>query len=185
MPKKSKTPPRKPKPLYRRKPPRSRNLQVARPSRESSDESREPGNPKTPGRESKDEGREPKAGINVPSTLDPRSSSAVLHPHILAPAHFELREDGSIQRIKGSATVPVAPFGVTPKGTSEDVSGETPNTAGATPALPQLIFSSDNPFLRLYHGNCLELLDAIAAKYSEGRFDAIFADPPYFLPAGP
>ncbi|MGA2028787.1 MAG: site-specific DNA-methyltransferase, partial [Verrucomicrobiota bacterium] len=36
----------------------------------------------------------------------------------------------------------------------------------------------------LYHGNCLELLDAIAAKYPEGRFDAIFADPPYFLSNG-
>jgi site-specific DNA-methyltransferase (adenine-specific) len=35
--------------------------------------------------------------------------------------------------------------------------------------------------LWLYHGNCL---DAIAAKYPEGRFDAIFADPPYFLSNG-
>ena len=49
---------------------------------------------------------------------------------------------------------------------------------------PSLIFQSDNPFIRLYHGNCLELLDAIAAKYPEGRFDAIFADPPYFLSNG-
>jgi site-specific DNA-methyltransferase (adenine-specific) len=50
--------------------------------------------------------------------------------------------------------------------------------------VPQLAFSSDNPFIRLYHGNCLELLEAIAAKYPEGRFDAIFADPPYFLSNG-
>ena len=49
---------------------------------------------------------------------------------------------------------------------------------------PSLIYTSDNPFIRLYHGNCLELLDAIAAKYPEGRFDAIFADPPYFLSNG-
>ena len=67
---------------------------------------------------------------------------------------------------------------------SKDVSRGTPDTAGATPALPRLIFSSDNPFIRLYHGNCLELLDAIAAKHPEGRFDAIFADPPYFLSNG-
>jgi site-specific DNA-methyltransferase (adenine-specific) len=40
------------------------------------------------------------------------------------------------------------------------------------------------PFIRLYHGNSLELLDAIAAKYPEGRFDCIFADPPYFLSNG-
>ena len=118
------------------------------------------------------------------------------HAHLVPPAHFALREDGSIQKIKGSATVPVASFGVppnemvgtasgvTPNGTSEDVSGETPNTAGGTPALPRLIFSSDSPFLRLYHGNSLELLDAIAAKYPDGRFDAIFADPPYFLSNG-
>jgi site-specific DNA-methyltransferase (adenine-specific) len=39
-------------------------------------------------------------------------------------------------------------------------------------------------FVLLYHGNCLELLDAIADKYPEGRFDAIFADPPYFLSNG-
>ena len=50
--------------------------------------------------------------------------------------------------------------------------------------IPTLIYSSDTPFLRLYHGNCLELLDAIAAKYPAGRFDAIFADPPYFLSNG-
>ncbi len=49
---------------------------------------------------------------------------------------------------------------------------------------PNLIFTSDSPFIRLYHGNCLELLDAIAAKYPDGRFDAIFADPPYFLSNG-
>ena len=66
----------------------------------------------------------------------------------------------------------------------EDVSGATPDTAGGTPALPRLIFTSDNPFVRLYHGNSLELLDAIAARYPEGRFDAIFADPPYFLSNG-
>ncbi|MGD0253887.1 MAG: site-specific DNA-methyltransferase [Verrucomicrobiota bacterium] len=51
-------------------------------------------------------------------------------------------------------------------------------------SVPRLIFSSDTPFLRLYHGNSLELLDAIAAKYPDGRFDAIFADPPYFLSNG-
>ncbi|HWD91357.1 MAG TPA: site-specific DNA-methyltransferase, partial [Verrucomicrobiae bacterium] len=46
------------------------------------------------------------------------------------------------------------------------------------------MYSSDAPFVRLYHGNSLELLDAIAAKYPEGRFDCIFADPPYFLSNG-
>lgn len=36
----------------------------------------------------------------------------------------------------------------------------------------------------IYHGNCLEVLDAIFAQYPEGRFDCIFADPPYFLSNG-
>ncbi|HET7624466.1 MAG TPA: site-specific DNA-methyltransferase, partial [Verrucomicrobiae bacterium] len=36
----------------------------------------------------------------------------------------------------------------------------------------------------LYQNNCLAVLDAIAAKYPEGRFDMIFADPPYFLSNG-
>ena len=48
--------------------------------------------------------------------------------------------------------------------------------------MPRLIFSSEK--IWLYCGNCLELLDAIAAKYPDGRFDAIFADPPYFLSNG-
>jgi site-specific DNA-methyltransferase (adenine-specific) len=51
-------------------------------------------------------------------------------------------------------------------------------------SVPKLIFTSDNPFIRLYQGNSLELLDAIATKYPDGRFDAIFADPPYFLSNG-
>jgi site-specific DNA-methyltransferase (adenine-specific) len=50
--------------------------------------------------------------------------------------------------------------------------------------MPRLAFSDPARGIWLYHGNCLELLDAIAAKYPEGRFDAIFADPPYFLSNG-
>ena len=36
----------------------------------------------------------------------------------------------------------------------------------------------------LYQGDCLEVLDAIAAKHPAGCFDCIFADPPYFLSNG-
>ena len=82
----------------------------------------------------------------------------------LASAPFTLREDGAIIN-SGTGVPPVSP--PTPKLTT-----------------PQLIYSSDTPFIRLYQGNCLELLDAIAAKYPEGRFDCIFADPPYFLSNG-
>jgi site-specific DNA-methyltransferase (adenine-specific) len=99
---------------------------------------------------------------NVAAVCDRRHNTAARGdlPHAvpLAPSHFELREDGSI------------------------AVGSTPNSPPST--VPSLVFSSDAPFIRLYQGNCLELLDAIAAKYPEGRFDAIFADPPYFLSNG-
>ncbi len=96
------------------------------------------------------------------------------HPHLLAPSHFTLREDGSIN-----------PFGVHASACpaqSETVGGDTLKRGHQT--APCLIYASDTPFVRLYHGNSLELLDAIAAKYPAGRFDAIFADPPYFLSNG-
>ncbi len=105
----------------------------------------------------------PSTGDSGPATAD------FSHPHFLAPSHFTLREDGSVAG--------VSDFGSRVSGTN------SPDARRQTPS-PRLVFSSDNPFLRLYHGNCLELLDAIAAKYPEGRFDAIFADPPYFLSNG-
>lgn len=49
---------------------------------------------------------------------------------------------------------------------------------------PKLYYTSETPFVRLYQGNCLEFLDAIVHEFPEGRFDAIFADPPYFLSNG-
>ncbi|HEV2437070.1 MAG TPA: hypothetical protein VG077_13830, partial [Verrucomicrobiae bacterium] len=97
------------------------------------------------------------------------------HPHFIAPAHFELREDGSIV---------IKP----PIRQGADVNSPSPGGEGrgeGGPSLPRLIYQSDSPFIRLYHGNSLELLDAIYARYGdEGRFDAIFADPPYFLSNG-
>lgn len=84
--------------------------------------------------------------------------SAVIEPvraTPIAPAHFELREDGTI-------------------------AAEHRDEKRA----PALTFSNSARSLWLYHGNCFELLDSIAAKYPEGRFDCIFADPPYFLSNG-
>jgi hypothetical protein len=86
-----------------------------------------------------------------PSTLN--SPPDLPHAKPLAPSHFELREDGTI-------------------------AAQASRPSPSSPNPPQLVFTSENPFVRLYQGNCLELLDAIAAKYPEGRFDAIFADPP-------
>jgi 16S rRNA G966 N2-methylase RsmD len=93
------------------------------------------------------------------------------HSHPIAPAHFELREDGSIQ--------------IHPQMAQNSADEKKKSASIGEICGPELVFSSDTPFVRLYHGNCLELLDAIYAKYGDaGRFDAIFADPPYFLSNG-
>ncbi len=93
-----------------------------------------------------------------------------VHATPIAPAHFKLREDGSIQ---------VGRDGVSPSPIKTESPGQR------HPAPPSLTFSDPDRSLWLYHGNRLELLDAIYAKYGNaGRFDAIFADPPYFLSNG-
>ena len=129
MPKKKKS--AKQRPLYNSSPPK--------PERGSPD----PQHSRQPGRAAAADSRAP--------------SKDFPHAHPLAPAHFILREDGSILDC-----------------------GDTSPLSKAQTCLrtPDLIFRSQNPFVRLYHGNFLELLDAISAKYPEGRFDAIFADPP-------
>jgi site-specific DNA-methyltransferase (adenine-specific) len=45
-------------------------------------------------------------------------------------------------------------------------------------------YRDDTRGIWLYHGDCLEMLDAIAARHPDGCFDMIFADPPYFLSNG-
>jgi site-specific DNA-methyltransferase (adenine-specific) len=104
-----------------------------------------------------------------------KSEGDFSHAKIISPAHFELREDGSIQTKTGFT-------GLT--GLKNAAENNPENSVNPVSKPPRLIFHSENPFLRLYHGNALELLDAIAAKHPEGRFDAIFADPPYFLSNG-
>ena len=47
----------------------------------------------------------------------------------------------------------------------------------------QPIFS-DSRGVFLYHGNCLDVMDAIIEKHPNGCFDMVFADPPYFLSNG-
>jgi site-specific DNA-methyltransferase (adenine-specific) len=129
------------------------------------------------------------------AAADSRAPANFSHAHPIPPAHFELREDGSIV---ASGILPDVEPGFQPGGKNADISkypensasgpgGKMPpSTSGRMPDATalRLVFSCENPFLRLYHGNCLELLDAISARYPEGRFDAIFADPPYFLSNG-
>jgi site-specific DNA-methyltransferase (adenine-specific) len=49
------------------------------------------------------------------------------------------------------------------------------------PKPPLIVHRDQENSIQLYHGNCLDLLDEIAAKYPDGLFTQIFADPPYFL----
>lgn len=48
----------------------------------------------------------------------------------------------------------------------------------------RLVHRDDHAGIWLYQGDCLEVLDALALRYPQGRFDTIFADPPYFLSNG-
>src|SRR5208283_4729998 len=82
--------------------------------------------------------------------------------------------------------VTTAPFVLSEDGTIQPTDDVSPveQPKSATPSPPHLAYRNDARGVWLYHGNCLELLDAIAAKYPDGRFDSIFADPPYFLSNG-
>ena len=125
-------------------------------------------------------GKKPKAFYSEgqaprgPETPTPHSALPTPHSyHPLAPSHFTLREDGSVEPHPQIAQR---------HADSENKSAEISEISGQP---PRLVFSSESPFVRLYHGNCLELLDAIYDRYREdGRFDMIFADPPYFLSNG-
>jgi len=125
-----------------------------------------------------------------------------LHAQPLVTAPFELKDDGSIAKL--APIRPLAPHpdplptgegNPVPARRKSEASSLHQTTAKPSPSpggegrdeggqIPKLTFADSDRALWLYHGNCLELLDAIAAKYPEGRFDAIFADPPYFLSNG-
>jgi len=46
------------------------------------------------------------------------------------------------------------------------------------------VYRNDEYGVWLYHANCIEFMDLIINKYPEGKFDMVFADPPYFLSNG-
>jgi site-specific DNA-methyltransferase (adenine-specific) len=46
------------------------------------------------------------------------------------------------------------------------------------------VFRDDRFGIWLYQSNCLEFMDILISKYPDGKFDMIFADPPYFLSNG-
>ncbi len=48
----------------------------------------------------------------------------------------------------------------------------------------QCVFRDDEAGAWLYQSNCLEFMNKLIDKYPNGKFDMIFADPPYFLSNG-
>ena len=46
----------------------------------------------------------------------------------------------------------------------------------------KLYYRDDLKGVWLYQANCLEFMDSLIAKFPLGRFNMIFADPPYFYP---
>ncbi len=46
------------------------------------------------------------------------------------------------------------------------------------------VFRDDERGIWLYQANCLEFMDKLIENYPDGKFDMIFADPPYFLSNG-
>jgi len=90
-----------------------------------------------------------------PAKTPPPSGDHLAPVTSIIPGRFRLRDDGTI-----------------------------PHESSADQHAPVLAYHDDARRIWLYHGNCLELLDAIAATHPDGRFDCIFADPPYFLSNG-
>jgi len=46
------------------------------------------------------------------------------------------------------------------------------------------VYNNNEYGVWLYHADCIEFMDILINKYPEGKFDMIFADPPYFLSNG-
>jgi len=51
-------------------------------------------------------------------------------------------------------------------------------------ALNECVFQDQEHGIWLYQANCLEFMDELCSRFPEGKFDMIFADPPYFLSNG-
>jgi site-specific DNA-methyltransferase (adenine-specific) len=112
----------------------------------------------------------PAASEPVATADDPVKKAAPLPD-----AAFTLRDDGGIT-VREEPAVEAAVPAAFPSDKALCTSAST---------IPRLAYRDEARGLWLYHGNSLALLDAIYEKYGDaGRFDCIFADPPYFLSNG-
>src|SRR5580704_12312387 len=114
-------------------------------------------------------------------TRGPRTKYPEPKPEEINPlGEMELKEEAPASSLDCGGTTPLSPARHVSPSQSADVSAHS--KISPQPRTPNLIFSA--PGVWLYQDNCLSVLDAVAAKYPEGRFDMIFADPPYFLSNG-
>lgn len=85
--------------------------------------------------------------------------------------------------------MPDNPFGIdfSPANVTEFMAKETAQNTGARGEVEssvRLAWSDPERGIWLYHADCLTMLDRITARYPNGVFDMIFADPPYFFSKG-
>lgn len=60
-----------------------------------------------------------------------------------------------------------------------------PNALGAPVSLPsKCVFKDTDAGVQLYQANCLDFMARLSDRFPNGKFDMIFADPPYFLSNG-
>ena len=126
--------------------------------------------------------RKPRAPKHPPS---PAPADDTLGQPLPPPPAWVFDENAPVQRLPRYVQPTAKPHAVA-EGDDSPETDAPPADAPVPlpPSPPRLVHRNEARGLWLYHGNCLELLDAIAAKYPEGRFDCIFADPPYFLSNG-
>jgi len=113
-----------------------------------------------------------------PRAVSPTSNFELPSAKFIAPSHFTLREDGSVvpTREDGSQSSEIRSQKSEISAPTSDAPSPTSDLRLLTSALPRLVYHDDARKIWLYHGNSLELLDAIAAKYPEGRFAEASAD---------
>src|SRR5208282_2630454 len=118
--------------------------------------------------------------------------SNLLNTREIAPdaEHPHVRNGNAVVKLKRgrrakskSDLVPYGPVSVAPFTLNENGNIQLKESADVT-VEPRLAYHNKERGVFVYQGNSLEFLDAIAEQYPEGRFDTIFADPPYFLSNG-